>query len=129
MKNQLFIRAFTLVIGILYGFGMIGLDVLHHAGHNHDHAEHHSVELESDACHRAIFHGDLSLGCEHTSHLHEVDLGCDLCDVITNREDVYFVSSDLSLFEEASSILEGANLAFQAQSSQSVVGIRGPPLV
>ena len=87
MKLSSALRFVSVLTCILYVFGMVGLDSIHRIGHSHDHAEHHSEELESDACHRAIFHGDLSLGCEHKAHVHETNVDCDLCDVITNRAD------------------------------------------
>lgn len=42
----------------------------------------HDAEIEKDACHRTIYHGDLAHGCNHPSHLSKLFKKCSLCDGI-----------------------------------------------
>ncbi|MBL7824606.1 MAG: hypothetical protein JNK69_14465 [Saprospiraceae bacterium] len=62
--------------------------------HIHDSASEvsHDAEIEKDACHRTIYHGDLGHGCNHPSHLTKLFKKCSLCDGI-----LQFDKSNLNL--------------------------------
>jgi hypothetical protein len=53
----------------IYGLGGVGIDIIHHAVHDHEAAVVHNPEQEADSCHRAQFHHDSEHGCHHKSHL------------------------------------------------------------
>lgn len=127
MRMNPIARILALATCMLYLLGMVGLDPIHHLGHAHDHAEHHTLEVEADACHRAIFHGDLSLGCEHKSHIHEHHVDCDLCDVITNRVDHINPESSEVLFLFDKADFEGHYQLSLPSNFWNVKSGRGPP--
>lgn len=54
---------------LAYGLQGVSIEFLH--GFVHDHAAEsvHTIEAESDACHRNIYHGDKENGCRHTAHV------------------------------------------------------------
>lgn len=59
---------FSAFLLLIYVWGAISVDVLHHSLHSHHKPEAHSSIIEQDPCHRAIFHGDTKEGCHHKTH-------------------------------------------------------------
>ena len=66
----------SLLFSYLLGWGYTSL--IH--PFEHEHKIVHSFELESDPCHRAIYHDDVLNGCHHEFHFTEQEEDCTLCD-------------------------------------------------
>ncbi len=80
-SNYKLLQALSAVFLFCYLLNVVSIEGLHQAIHEHDHSELHSLEAETDACHRAIYHGETSQNCEHKSHVSEQSEDCSLCDV------------------------------------------------
>jgi hypothetical protein len=106
---------------------IVSFDAFHQAVHHHHHAALHSAEAEADACHRAIYHGDLSHECEHPNHVTKSETECELCKVTVFR---FFYSSIVT-----KAPLEQSEVQFNKPASSKVFGYifslafapRGPP--
>jgi len=72
--------AFAALLVSVYVLSAIRIDSFHEFLHHAAHVEHNEVQ-ESDPCHRAIYHHDVSEGCAHGAHLIPY-LKCDLCSII-----------------------------------------------
>lgn len=114
---------------LAYLINAVSFESFHHVVHDHDHTVSHTFEDETDACHRAIYHGDLELGCEHKNHVHKSDIDCQLCDFINNRLDHGFIQDQTSLAFSVSSVDCGSVLQSHTFSQEYVHGQRGPPQV
>ena len=127
MKVIYFLRTMSLLLVaaiIFLGSGVISLH-----DHRHNHAVTHTLENEADSCHRSIYHGELTLGCKHKSHVHNAEIDCQLCDVINSRCDQDFVRTESLL--TSSFIIENSNSVIQSHtySQKYDHGKRGPPQV
>jgi hypothetical protein len=114
---------------LLFGYflNVISFESFHQAVHNHDHAEIHTEEAEADACHRAIFHGEVSHNCEHKSHLVETESECQLCDVVVSR--VHFASASESVLNRYTqyTVNTPASARFFGYDFTLAFAPRGPP--
>jgi hypothetical protein len=120
-------RCFILLLSVVLLMS-VGVMSLHLVGHQYGHLAIHTVENELQACHRAIFHGDVS-GCEHKSHVHSRDANCRLCDLINQRH-------DQAVFPDQLQKSNDHILGFREEILRSLVkcacinqGQRGPPKV
>lgn len=68
----------ALVMVWVYLMGSISFESLHKLVADHPVIE-HTQEQELDPCHITLFHDESAGGCEHTTHVSEVD-NCTLCD-------------------------------------------------
>jgi hypothetical protein len=79
---RIFIRAsrvsLALVMAMAYLLGSVSFESLHKLVADHPVIE-HTQEHEQDPCHITLFHNERAGGCEHSTHLAEVDT-CTLCD-------------------------------------------------
>lgn len=127
VKNRI-VRALSVVFLWGYLLNVISFETFHQAIHHHDHSELHSDEDEEDACHRAIYHGDVSADCKHESHFAETDTDCELCKVLTSRSKQFIGTSfvENSLFSFFSQDFNfGSDLVLEPSLLQSF--LRGPP--
>ena len=99
--NQNTLRALSAAFLVGYLLNILSFESFHNLVHHHHHAELHSAEAEADACHRAIYHGDVSHDCDHENQLTETVPGCDLCDVLVSRNTKFPLSSNVTLAEGA----------------------------
>ena len=113
---------------LAYLINAVSIESFHHAVHDHDHAVSHTLEDETDACHRAIYHGDLELGCEHKTHIHETHVDCDLCNVTLIRD--YFYSTVLFDFRwnNKSSDQSYCEASSISKAFEKLYSYRGPPV-
>ncbi|MCF8461762.1 MAG: hypothetical protein K9G46_13645 [Flavobacteriales bacterium] len=114
---------------LLFGYflNVVSFESIHQAVHHHRHSELHTDAAEADACHRAIYHGETSLDCEHKSHLAETHNSCELCKVTVSR--FHFNSEVTEALEKP------AHITFNKPTSTPFFGYdytlasapRGPP--
>ncbi|MCF8277963.1 MAG: hypothetical protein K9J17_14615 [Flavobacteriales bacterium] len=81
-----FVRGFAATL-LLFGYflNVVSFESFHQAVHHHDHSELHTAAAEADACHRAIYHGEVAADCHHKSHITQDETECDLCKVTVSR--------------------------------------------
>ena len=127
-SKYVWLRNFTSLL-LLFGYflNVISFESFHQVVHNHDHAELHTVEAEADACHRAIYHGELSHDCEHKSHITKTETDCDLCKVTVSR--FHFNSDVVKAFEKPTQIAfnKPASTRFFGYNFSLAYAPRGPP--
>lgn len=68
-----------------YFLNVISFESFHQSVHQHNHSELHNQAAEQDACHRAIYHGDVAADCHHKGHFAKTVTDCDLCKVTVSR--------------------------------------------
>ncbi|MFT4524009.1 MAG: hypothetical protein ACI85F_000150 [Bacteroidia bacterium] len=129
MKLRQSLRNMSLLLLAAVFFLASGVVSIHDHEHSHDHAVSHSQEDEADACHRSIYHGDLNLGCEHKSHVHDSDLDCQLCDFINNRCDQDLVQAESLLSFSGNNENSFSPLQSRSFNQDYEHGQRGPPRV
>lgn len=125
--NQHILKALSAVFLAGYLLNVVSFESFHQAVHHHHHAELHTEAAEADACHRAIYHGDLSSDCEHKSHVSQTEYDCELCKVTVSR--FHFRSAISKAFEKP------IHFTFNKPASTKVFGYnfslafapRGPP--
>lgn len=118
----------SLLLFWAYFLNVVSFESFHQAVHHHHHAELHNEEAEADACHRAIYHGDVSAYCKHESHFAETDTDCELCKVLTSRSKQFIGTSfvENGLFSFLSQDFNfGSDLVLEPSLLQSL--LRGPP--
>ena len=81
------------ILFVAYFLNVVSFESLHQAIHHHAHLELHTEEAESDACHRAIYHAEVSTRCQHDNHISKHADGCDLCDVVLSNSHQSVASS------------------------------------
>ncbi len=119
--------AVSLLLFWAYFLNVVSFESFHQAVHHHHHSELHNEEAEADACHRAIYHGDVSHHCEHKSHITQTETDCDLCKVTVSR--FHYNSNIVQALEKP------VQIAFNKPASTKVFGYdfslayapRGPP--
>jgi NAD-dependent dihydropyrimidine dehydrogenase PreA subunit len=120
----------SLLLLLGYFLNVVSFETFHQVVHNHDHSEIHTTEAEEDACHRAIFHGDVSHKCEHKSHVTKNETECHLCKVLTSRSSEFASNNRpiLSLSSSASTrqIIFCPNVVLEHFFLQTP--LRGPPI-
>ena len=127
--NQNTLRALSAAFLVGYLLNILSFESFHNLVHHHHHAELHSAEAEADACHRAIYHGDVSHDCNHENHLSQTTAECGLCDVLNSRNGKFLLSSNVASAESAvgkihfSYITEASDLSTLTNKL-----LRGPPL-
>jgi hypothetical protein len=126
-KNS-FLKATSLVFLAGYMLNAVSFESFHQAVHHHHHAELHTEEAEADACHRAIYHGEVSSECEHQNHVTQTQSDCELCEVLTSRSFEFLISEYSSSGTNCSSPDEkthGSGFILEPLLPQSF--LRGPP--
>lgn len=68
----------ALAMVLVYLLSSVSFESLHQLVTDHPVIE-HTLEHEQDPCHITLFHDERAGGCEHTTHVAEVDT-CTLCD-------------------------------------------------
>jgi hypothetical protein len=109
----------------LYAGAALKVDSIHEFLHAREFAELHSVEQESNPCHKSIYHQESKKGCEHKSHITE-NTKCPLCE--------YNVTPD-QLVEETtaldnilvSTFQHVARVCTEPASVPLTLSARGPP--
>ncbi|MDP6908082.1 MAG: hypothetical protein QF371_01190 [Flavobacteriales bacterium] len=122
-------RVAATVILTGYLLNVISFENLHQAVHHHDHAELHSEEAESDACHRAIYHGDFSKDCEHKSHISETEHDCELCKVTVSRYHNSPVVTKAPNEQFETPFLKPASTEVFGYNFSLAIAPRGPPSI
>ncbi|MCB9187398.1 MAG: hypothetical protein H6601_11730 [Flavobacteriales bacterium] len=125
--KQHILRVFSLVFLAGYLLNVVSFESFHQAVHHHHHAELHTAAAEADACHRAIYHGEVSHDCEHKGHISKTENDCELCKVTVSR--FYFNTIAEKALEKPS------HYKFDKPASTKVFGYdfslayapRGPP--
>lgn len=69
----------ALIVAIAYLLGSVSFEALHKLIAGHSQTIAHTQEQEQDPCHITLFHQERTGGCEHTTHIVEID-NCTLCD-------------------------------------------------
>lgn len=92
------IAAFLLLTLMLFAFAFSGMIAFIHA-EGHDYTKHCSPEIESDACHIAVFHPDLESGCTHKTHVFEGDAQCFYCHLFLPDITPIYLNSDSILYD------------------------------
>lgn len=85
---------------VIYLLGNVQISLVHQLTHVH-HTTAHTAAAEADACHRAVYHGEVDDGCTHTEHMVN-DEQCTLCDMIYKSDQITLegpVAGHLSDFE------------------------------
>ena len=126
-KNS-FLKAISIVFLAGYLLNAISFESFHQAVHHHHHEVFHTAEAEADACHRAIYHGDVSSDCEHKNHVSETETDCKLCKVLTSRSPKFLVTEPVStslLCSLSEEQLFGSAFILEPFLQQSF--LRGPP--
>ena len=115
------------VLVFAYFLNVVSFESFHQAVHHHHHSELHNEEAEADACHRAIYHGDVSHDCEHKSHLTQTETYCDLCKVTVSR--FHFNSTSVKAIEKPVQIAynKPASTKFFGYDFSLAYAPRGPP--
>ena len=114
---------------LLFGYflNVVSFESFHQAVHHHHHTDLHSTEAETNACHRAIYHGESSQDCDHKSHITKTETECELCKVTVSR---FFYSSTTSavLSEQFDApVLKPASTEVFGCNFSLVYAPRGPP--
>ena len=112
-----------------YLLNVVSIDSFHQALHQHHHSAIHSSEAESDACHRAIYHGEVSASCNHATHLSEQVTACELCEVLTSRGPQFVVAGFLRIAIpdfNPNSLSHFSDVRIEAHLNQ--IDLRGPPV-
>ena len=129
MKVMHILKTVSLLLMAAMLFMVSGVVSLHNHEHTHEHSVSHTLEDEADACHRSIYHGDITLGCQHKSHVHNAETDCQLCDLINHRVDQDLVQ--IGSFSLCSVYSEGCSAVLLPRSFRTEYehGQRGPPQV
>jgi len=108
---------------------VVSFESFHQAVHHHDHSELHSQVAEADACHRAIYHGDVSHDCHHKSHITKDEADCDLCKVTVSR--FHFNSEIVKALEKPVqfALNKPASTKFFGYDFSLAFAPRGPPVI
>lgn len=72
-------QACWILLLALYAATALKADSIHELLHAREFAELHSVEQESNPCHKSVYHQEAEKGCEHKSHITE-NTKCPLCE-------------------------------------------------
>lgn len=117
----------TLSLLLIYVASSIRLDSIHQLFHAENITELHSVEKETNPCHRNIYHQQNGKGCEHKSHLTQ-NSKCPFCEHSTNSKTILTEQIELSSHLQQTDLgvcfQEGDHSFFNAQSTG-----RSPPQV
>jgi hypothetical protein len=117
----------TLVLLLVYTAASLKLDSIHQLFHVENITELHSIEKESDPCHKNIYHQQKASGCEHKSHITE-NVKCPVCECNSNTKEIipgqdeiiiHFKSQELKFF------FKERNLSF----CNKLISGRSPPRV
>ena len=71
----------------LYAAAALKVDSIHELLHAREFAELHSVEQESNPCHKSVYHQEAEKGCEHKSHITE-NTKCPLCEYNSSADEL-----------------------------------------
>ena len=112
------------ILLVVYVLGAVGTGVLNEiAGHHPEHS--HSIEKESDPCHRTIFHQDKIHGCKHTSHISKIEK----CNCGHTLFSGYVIPRSFSIGKELFNLYYSYFFPTSALLSEShpEITLRGPP--
>ena len=114
---------------LLFGYflNVVSFESFHQAVHHHHHAELHTAEAEADACHRAIYHGDVSTDCDHKSHIAETETECELCKVTVSRYQYASATVESSLKYTQAHFNKPASTKVFGYNFSLAYAPRGPP--
>jgi hypothetical protein len=110
-----------------YVAGTSQFEVFHELFHSHKNLISHSEEEEKDPCHRATYHRDTQLKCDHHSHIVVTDK-CELCDLIFHTDQILFsgFSSPPIKFLTVDFVCNSSGIV---DTGQSINSSRAPPVV
>lgn len=110
--NRLFRDFSLLALLILYSAASLRVDSLHQFFHAEEIVELHSLEHESDPCHKSIYHQQSEKGCHHQSHLSS-NTKCPLCEHKVSSDELCFIlEKDQTInYSTSSEILVKENLS------------------
>ena len=117
----------TLSLLLIYLASSIRLGSIHQLFHAEKITELHTVEKETDPCHKSIYHHQKEKGCEHKSHITQ-NTKCPFCEHNANSKtilDAQFLLSDYIKPTELILSFQRENLSFFNSQTQG----RSPPQV
>ena len=118
----------TVLLLLVYTASSLRLDSIHQLFHVEDITELHSVEKESDPCHKNIYHQQKASGCAHKSHITQ-NTKCTICEYnnANSKEILSGQDTAIQLFQSAELKIyfnEGSLSSYTIRISG-----RGPPRV
>jgi hypothetical protein len=110
----------------LYAAAALKVDSIHELIHSTEFAELHSVEQESNPCHKSVYHQEAENGCEHKSHITE-NTKCALCECKVTPDQLveeFFAQSNVERAQSKQTIWCDA----EPTSATISLASRGPPV-